>query len=86
MLRLLSSPCILAAINGLFKSRGRMVFKLIVPPTDPSIVLASGTLVTSTPAIIEAFTSSKSIPVRPDPDPNVDTPLISVRLSSVPRI
>ena len=63
-----------------------MVFKFIVPPTEPSMVLASGDLVTSKPAIIDAETSSKSIPLRPVPEPTVDTPLISVLFASVPRI
>ena len=67
-------------------SSGRIVFKLTVPPTEPSIVLASGDLTTSTLEMIEAETSSKLIPLRPAPEPTVDTPFISVLLALVPRI
>lgn len=58
----------------------------MVPPTEPSIVLASGTLMTCTELIIEAARSSKLMPDRPEPDPTVETPLISTRLASVPQI
>ena len=63
-----------------------MVRRLIVPPTEPSIVFASGDLVTSTAEIIDALTSSKSIPLRPDPEPTVETPLNSILFALVPRI
>ena len=84
--RSLYSDCALNAKSGLERSRGRMVRRLMVPPTEPSIVLASETLITSTELIIEAARSSKLMPERPDPDPTVETPLISTRLASVPRI
>ena len=76
-------------------SSGRIVFRFIVPPTEPSMVLASGVLVTSIDEIIAALTSSKSIPPRPElfspglapvSEPTVVTPFISTRLALVPRI
>ena len=84
--RLLFSPCTLIDAKVSVSCKGRIVLKLIVPPTDPSIVLASGAFVTSTAAIIAAETSSKLMPLRPAPDPTVDTPFISVRFALVPRI
>ncbi len=84
--RSLFSICARAAISGSLRSSGRIVRRLIVPPTDPSIVCAVGTFVTSTDAISAAGRSSKLMPERPAPDPTVETPLISVRLASVPRI
>ena len=58
----------------------------MVPPTDPSMVFASGDFVTSTAEIMDAETSSKLIPLRPWPEPTVETPLISVLFAFVPRI
>ena len=86
VVKLLFSPCTRNAANCSLSCKGRIVLRLIVPPTEPSIVFASGDLVTSKPAIIAAETSSKSIPLRPAPEPTVETPFISVRLASVPRI
>ena len=54
-------------------------------PTD-SIVYASGAFVTSTEEMLAALPSSKSMPLRPEPDPTVETPLISMRFAFVPRI
>ena len=82
----LYSPCTRMVATRSTMSSGRMVRRLMVPPTEPSIVRASGALMTSSEAMIAALTSSKLMPPRPCPEPTVDTPLISVRLSFVPRI
>ena len=86
MLRLLSSYCKDNAASGSDKSSGRIVLKLTVPPTEPSRVFASGDLMTSTAEIMAGFTSSKLIPLLPDPELTVATPLNSTRFAFVPRI
>ena len=69
-----------------FNSSGRSVRRLIVPPTEPSIIFASGDFVTSTEEIKDAGKSSKLIPPRPAPAPTVLIPFISTLFWSVPRI
>jgi len=73
-------------MSCLSSSNGRIVRKLTVPPTEPSIVFASDAFVTSRPAMIDAETSSKLIPPRPVPAPTVCTPLINTLFELEPRI
>ena len=52
--RSLCSACMRTDAKRSFNSRGRMVRRLIVPPTVPSTALASGTLVTCSEEISDA--------------------------------
>ena len=85
-LKLLSSNWYLNDPNLSDKSNGRIVLRFTIPPIAPSVVLASGDLITSREEIIAAFTSSKLMPPLPEPEPTVETPLISTLLELVPLI
>src|SRR5690606_42092566 len=55
------------ASTGPFRSSGRVVFRLMVPPSAPSTISGVGDLITSTEERKLAGKSSKLMPFRPPP-------------------
>src|SRR5690606_40930054 len=72
------------ASTGPFRSSGRVVFRLMVPPSAPSTISGVGDLITSTEERKLAGKSSKLMPFRPPP--TVERPFTSTRFCGRPRI